>query len=58
VRVWFRLKNSELSWYYDLSAKRRPDGKRLVTRAARGSAARLVFATADGSLICRRIDLG
>jgi hypothetical protein len=54
VRVWYRLHDSQLSWFYDLSATRRADGRRLRIRAARGSAARLVFAAADGSLICRR----
>jgi hypothetical protein len=56
VRVWYRLANAELSWFYDLTATRRADGKRIRTRAARGSASRLVYSAADGTLLCRRID--
>ena len=57
VRVWYRLANAELSWFYDLSATRRPDGRSVQTRAARGSASRAVFAGPDGTLLCRRLDL-
>jgi hypothetical protein len=58
VRVWYRLKNASLSWFYDLSATRRPGGNRVVARGARGSASSSLFAGVAGSLLCGRIDLG
>jgi hypothetical protein len=60
VRVWYRLKNAGLSWFYDLSATRRPGGKHVVARGARGSASASssLFTGAAASLICGRIDLG
>jgi hypothetical protein len=58
VRVWYRLKNASLSWFYDLSATRRPGGKRVVARGAHGSASSALFAGAASAMLCGRIDLG
>jgi hypothetical protein len=58
VRVWFRLKNASLSWFYDLSATRRPGGKHVVARGAHGSASSSLFAGTAASMVCGRVDLG
>jgi hypothetical protein len=55
VRVWYRLRDGKLSWFYDLSARRRPDGKYVTTQEEQGSASRAVFAGPAGSLFCARI---
>jgi Lysyl oxidase len=56
VRVWYRVRNNRLAWFYDLTARRTPDGKRVVTRAAQGSASRAVFSSATGALYCARLN--
>jgi hypothetical protein len=58
VRVWYRVKNASLSWFYDLSATRHPGGKRVVTRGARGSASSTAFAGAAAAMLCGRVGLG
>jgi hypothetical protein len=59
VRVWYRLKNANLSWFYDLSATRRPGGKRVVARGARGSASSTRFiGAAAASMVCGLVDFG
>jgi hypothetical protein len=55
IRVWYRVRDQRLAWFYDLSARRTPGGKRIVTRAAQGSASRAVFRSATGALYCARI---
>lgn len=55
VRVWYRVRNNRLAWFYDLTARRTPGGKRVVTRAAQGSASRAVFSGATGALYCARL---
>jgi hypothetical protein len=51
VRVWYRLREGELSWYYNLSATRHPGGDSIVTRAALGSVARVIYSGPTGSLL-------
>jgi hypothetical protein len=58
VRVWYRLKSANLSWFYDLSATRRPGGKRIVARRAHGSARSTLFTSAAASMVCGLVDLG
>jgi hypothetical protein len=55
IRVWYRVANGRLAWFYDLDARRSPGGKRVVTRARQGSASRAVFSSATGALYCARI---
>jgi hypothetical protein len=55
IRVWYRVRANRLAWFYDLTAKRTPGGRRVVTRAAQGSAGRAVFSGATGALYCARI---
>jgi hypothetical protein len=56
IRVWYRVQDSKLNWFYDLSAVSHPGSRRVVERGTRGSASSLaVFATASGALICTRI---
>jgi hypothetical protein len=58
VRVWYRLENANLSWFYDLSATRRPGGKRIVARGARGSASSTLFTAPAASMVCGLVDFG
>jgi hypothetical protein len=58
VRVWYHVKNANLSWFYDLSATRRPDGRRVVARGARGSASSTRFTGAVASMVCGLVDFG
>ncbi|MEA2495787.1 MAG: hypothetical protein QOJ29_3698 [Thermoleophilaceae bacterium] len=55
VRVWYRLRDGKLSWFYNLTARRRPDGKYVTTQEEQGSASRAVFAGPAGSLFCARV---
>jgi hypothetical protein len=54
VRVWYRDRDAQLSWFYNLSA-RRSGGKRVVSRSVRGSASRSVFSGPGGALYCARV---
>jgi hypothetical protein len=59
VRVWYHVKNANLSWFYDLSATRRPGGKRVVAGGARGSASSTRFiGAAAASMVCGLVDFG
>jgi hypothetical protein len=51
VHVWYRLREGALGWFYTLSARRRPGGKPIITRAVRGGTSRVVLADASGALL-------
>ena len=55
VRVWYRVRDGKLAWFYTLTARRKTDGKRVVTRAAQGSASRAIFSGPTGALYCARV---
>jgi hypothetical protein len=52
IRVSYRLRDGKLAWFYDLTARRSPGGKRVVRRAAQGGASRAIFSGATGALYC------
>jgi hypothetical protein len=55
VRVWYRVSDGKLAWFYSLTARRSQDGKRVVRRAIQGSASRSVLSGPTGALYCAQL---
>jgi hypothetical protein len=55
VRVWYRVRDGKLAWFYTLSARRSQDGKRVVRHAIQGSASRSVLSGPTGALYCAQL---